>query len=926
MNVQSISVVTGALLCVFGLHAQETILDARTNYNLGQIVSVEGVVTSDENLGTVRYIQDETAGIVIYPGSNWNAWQATPEPGDLIAVTGVLTEYNGLLEVGPELFDVSFLGSAEVPPPLLVTPEQLNESVEAQLVEIEAVAFSEAGGTFEGNSTYDFVSAGESGVIYVRNSNSLVGSLIPGCASMIGLVSQFTFDGTGGYQLLPRGTNDLTPGLCPSDVELTDLTTSGFSLSWTMDVPCDCTVEYGLTEEFGFTSFSESSSTNHAVSLTSLSPGTIYYVQISCSTADGLVGVTNTQAYATVSESSGAIHTLFNRSQLSPSENEPPAILPADNLVDSLIAWIGLAQHTLDVASYNFNSPAIAEAINQAKADGVAIRWLYEGQNANLSLAALDDGIPTFGRADGQGAGMHNSFVVGDAEYSDAAFVFTGSGHFTDQSLMDDANNALVIEDQSLARAYTLEFEEMWGSSTATPNSNFSAFGATKDRNTPTQFLIGGNEVELYFSPSDGTTHAIETAILSAQESVEFAQLAFTRNDLGEAVLAAHMTVGVDAIGLIDQVNTAGSEFQFLSDNGVSVYPGPSAETVMHKYAILDHGDGVSGSVISGSHNWTSTSETVNDENTLIIHNGSVAEAYHQEFLALGDDFFGCTDIEACNFDPSAEIDDASCYYPNICGSCDPAADEAECGGCTSEDAVNFDESAVYDDGSCSFVDFTCSGIGLAFWDDLELGFYADSGFNHILGIEAVQEFVLNMPSTVVDPLTGTTYAIETWSNLEFSGMPQGLSVDLGTESTFLPNNQYCMSYQGVPLELGAFDVHVSGEMTISLFGNALELDTFEATFSITVAENPDDIIGCTYPTAVNYMPIATDDSGDCQFAGCTDLSASNFNLLATIDDDSCEYGPGEALCPADVDGDGTVTVSDLLGLLAAFGEDCDPE
>ena len=78
MNIQSISFVTGALLCVFGIHAQESILDARMNYNLGEVVSIEGVVTSDENLGTVRYIQDETAGIVIYPGSNWNAWQATP--------------------------------------------------------------------------------------------------------------------------------------------------------------------------------------------------------------------------------------------------------------------------------------------------------------------------------------------------------------------------------------------------------------------------------------------------------------------------------------------------------------------------------------------------------------------------------------------------------------------------------------------------------------------------------------------------------------------------------------------------------------------------------------------------------------------------------------------------------------------------------
>ena len=34
--------------------AQENILDMRENYNIGQTVTVTGVVTSDDNLGSVR--------------------------------------------------------------------------------------------------------------------------------------------------------------------------------------------------------------------------------------------------------------------------------------------------------------------------------------------------------------------------------------------------------------------------------------------------------------------------------------------------------------------------------------------------------------------------------------------------------------------------------------------------------------------------------------------------------------------------------------------------------------------------------------------------------------------------------------------------------------------------------------------------------
>ena len=79
--------------------AQDNILDVRENYSIGQTVTVTGVVTSDDNLGSVRYLQDATAGIAIYPGQDWTAWSATPQIGDSLTVTGEITEYNGLLEV-----------------------------------------------------------------------------------------------------------------------------------------------------------------------------------------------------------------------------------------------------------------------------------------------------------------------------------------------------------------------------------------------------------------------------------------------------------------------------------------------------------------------------------------------------------------------------------------------------------------------------------------------------------------------------------------------------------------------------------------------------------------------------------------------------------------------------------------------------------
>ena len=55
-----------------------------------------------------------------------------------------------------------------------------------------------------------------------------------------------------------------------------------------------------------------------------------------------------------------------------------------------------------------------------------------------------------------------------------------------------------------------------------------------------------------------------------------------------------------------------------------------------HKYCIIDHSDLASDPmVITGSHNWSSSAENVNDENTVIVHDARVANLYHQEFRGI---------------------------------------------------------------------------------------------------------------------------------------------------------------------------------------------------------------------------------------------------------------------------------------------------
>ena len=51
---------------------------------------------------------------------------------------------------------------------------------------------------------------------------------------------------------------------------------------------------------------------------------------------------------------------------------------------------------------------------------------------------------------------------------------------------------------------------------------------------------------------------------------------------------------------------------------------------------------------------------------------------------------------------------------------------------------------------------------------------------------------------------------------------------------------------------------------------------------------------------------------------GCMDDTACNYDADATFDDGSCEFESCD--CPEDVNGDGVISVADILELLGQFG------
>lgn len=645
-------------------YAQEDIADVR-GMSEGTTVTIQGIATNGDGLGIIRYVQDETGAIAVYPGTgSVGGFPDAVERGDLVEVTGALKDYNGLLEIDPVMSYNVISSGNPLPDALVTTPAGVGEETESELLQINGVTFT-AGGSLFSVGNYEFTANGEASEIYVRTGHSLIGTEIPlATVNLTGIASQFNSI----YQLLPRDINDLEIAddfyLTSAPLQ-TDLSTSGFTVSWETNVAGNSTVRYGTTAtDLNEMVAASDMTTTHSLDVTGLEPATFYYVEVSSN--NGTSTVTSTQQiYSTASTSSGVMKIYFNGGvDPSYSTGNFPTGTTGAALEGEIIHRINEAQVSIDCSIYNINRTTIVAALTDAHERGVVVRYVADNETANLALQNPAPPFPVIrGNQDGL---MHNKFFIFDADDNDNSWVMSGSTNMTANNIATDYNNTVFIQDKALAKAYTLEFNEMWGSEGASPGVFSALFGENKTNNTPHTFLINDIVIESYFSPSDNTTIGIAKAVESADTDLEFALLVFTNNELGSAVLSEHNS-GVAVRGIIDQVNSQGSEFDFLVNQGVDVTEDNTTVQTHHKYCIVDATNVNSDpQVVLGSHNWSAGAENSNDENTLIVHDANVANIYLQEFEARWCEAHGGQDCVATDVDEQSVIEGVElAIYPN---------------------------------------------------------------------------------------------------------------------------------------------------------------------------------------------------------------------------------------------------------------------
>jgi phosphatidylserine/phosphatidylglycerophosphate/cardiolipin synthase-like enzyme len=639
---------------------------------LGQPVTVRGIVTVGNEFKNPAYLQDASGGIAIFDHS----FVRDRAPGDDVTLTGTITQFFGLTEL--ENVVVHQLHSAgNVVTPLTVTASELRadtnkaiEKYESMLVTLRRVRVldqnNQPPSRWFGNTNYRLVDLTDTIALRIDGETDLVGRAVPsGEFEVIGIVGQFVSAPPfiGGYQILPRSSRDiLTTGptivVAPQESQITP---TSMVVRWSTATPSNSRVlltSYATGAQQLFSR--DSLTTEHAVALSGLTSASLYTLRaysvsgFDTSFASPFVVSTASQG------STGQIRVYFNKS-VNTTLSRFGAAAGEQDYTSLLIRRIQQARWSIDCALYSLsgvNGDLIARELVQARNRGVKVRMIFERDNLNAGTGTVVNqfltpaGVPWISDDfDLQNAGSglhHNKFFVFDYRggREDSIWVWTGSWNPTDPGTNADMQNVVEIQDKALAGAYTLEFEEMWGSSGDVPQQSTSRFGTRKTDNTPHRFNINGILVECYFSPSDRAAHQVARVLSSAQHSINFAMMTLTRGDLASTLLERRQA-GVKVRGVMDNNTDSGSQYASLAAGGIDVRLDPNTSALLHhKYAVTDaERMDLPQWVITGSMNWTTAGEMSNNENTLLILDRRIANEYLQEFAARYRDAGGTDNI-----------------------------------------------------------------------------------------------------------------------------------------------------------------------------------------------------------------------------------------------------------------------------------------
>jgi hypothetical protein len=261
------------------------------------------------------------------------------------------------------------------------------------------------------------------------------------------------------------------------------------------------------------------------------------------------------------------------------------------------------------------------------------------------------------------------------------------------------------------------------------------------------------------------------------------------------------------------------------------------------------------------------------EDGTIIVAGG----APDSQTISVGGAVCGCTDAGACNYDPLATDEDGSCEY-------------LTCAGCMDATSCSYDALATIEDGSCCYSNCVTVQMNDSFGDGWG-GYGNDGDVGYVI--------------STVDGVEVATGMLETGSYGENTHC-------LADGCYTITVNEFVYSNEISWTIVGAFGGLVAG------------ISPDEQTFN--VGSGDQCVVGCDISCACNYnAAVNIQDLDQCVFSGCegcTYPDATNYDATSITDDGSCTFEIANP-CPADLNGDGSITTGDLLIFLGAFGTIC---
>jgi phosphatidylserine/phosphatidylglycerophosphate/cardiolipin synthase-like enzyme len=351
--------------------------------------------------------------------------------------------------------------------------------------------------------------------------------------------------------------------------------------------------------------------------------------------------------------SRGQVRFYFNNTGTRQQNQFDPAV------DDMLIQHIDRARVKIDFAIMGFTRQPIIDALLRAHHRGVRLRFVGDTRHIEHGTAGYGEidrlNIPMM--VGNQYSIMHNKFFVVDDR-----FVATGTGNITPTGYDKNVNNYVFIDSPAVARDFTAEFEQMFS----------GRFGAAKRAiDNGNAYQVGDTRVEVFFSPQEDAMGKILEYINSAKQSIYFIIFAFTKDQVGSALIMKHQEftrynrccdpaqaddlsgdeqglcmdmvacepgpfVPKEVVGVVDrsQLHSNGPYHESyrlllygikmrLDGGDNSFLPGDyqaGGGRLHSKTLLIDPEVEGSAKVVTGSFNWSSSATIANDETLLVLH------------------------------------------------------------------------------------------------------------------------------------------------------------------------------------------------------------------------------------------------------------------------------------------------------------------